>query len=110
MFLLYINRPGGAIADVSLADALDPGFAYIASSIRTSNTVATCAAPACTPAEEAAIFAAANAAPAGSDPIDTDTVSFTGGVVRAGNQAVANVQLDIAGVRVYALVFTVRVQ
>jgi hypothetical protein len=109
-FLLYINNRVGAIADVSLVDTLDSGFAYIANSIRSSNAVAACAAPVCTSAEEAAIFAAANAGPAGSDAVDADTVSFTGGVVRAGNQVVANTQLDIAGVKVYALVFTVRVQ
>ena len=55
-FLLYINNPNGGRLDISMQDVLDPGFTYEAGTLRLDNSVASCAAAACTPAEEAAIF------------------------------------------------------
>ena len=112
-FMVYVNNPGSvAITDLSMQDVLDPLFAYQAGTIRVDNTVANCAAATCTPAEEAAIYAAAAVATAGTDAIDApDTVSFNGGTtVDAGNQSVANGQLDAAANAVLAVVFTVQVQ
>lgn len=107
-FLIYIGNPGGALTDVSLRDVLDPGFAYLGGSIRTSNSVAACASDPCTAVEEAAILAAANAGAPGSDALDGDAVSVSGSSLYAGDQDVANARLDFAAGKVYALVFSVR--
>lgn len=109
-FLLYVNNVGGAVSDASLEDTLAGGFAYVAGSIRYDNSVARCAALTCTGAEEAAIFAAADAGAAGTDGVDGDVASYSPAAVRAGNQVVANAQLDLAEAKVWAMVFTVRVQ
>ncbi|MDH3767729.1 MAG: hypothetical protein OES99_04675, partial [Gammaproteobacteria bacterium] len=69
-----------------------------------------CALAACTPAEEAAVFAAADASGALSDGVDADVASFAGVTVDAGNQAVANGQMDAPANSVLALVFTVQMQ
>ena len=65
-----------------------------------------------TAAEEQAIYAAAKATTVKSDAIDGDDVSYTIGntTVDAGNQNVANQQLNIAGNTVWALILTARVQ
>ena len=109
-FLLYVNNPGPAVADVSIKDALDPAFAYVTGSIRFTNAPASCAQMACTPAEEAAIFAAANTGTAGTDGVDGDVISFAGTTTYAGNQDIGNLQLDIAAGKVWAMVFTVRMR
>lgn len=109
-FLLYLDNPGGAVSDVSLGDILAPGFAYVAGSLRYANTAANCAATSCTGAEESAILAAALAGTAGTDAVDGDVVSAVGATVRAGNQVVGNLQLDIVAAKVWAVVFTVRMQ
>ena len=109
-FLLYIDNPGPAVPDVSLRDALDAGFAYLGGTARFDDSQPTCATGTCSAAEEAAIFAAASVGTAATDALDGDTVSESGGVITAGDQGVANGQLTIAGGRVYALVFTVRMQ
>jgi hypothetical protein len=109
-FLLYLDNPGGAVSDVSLGDVLAPGFAYVAGSLRYANTAANCASATCTPAEESAILAAALAGAAGTDAVDGDVVSAVGVTVRAGNQVVGNLQLDIAAAKVWAVVLTVRMQ
>jgi len=111
-FMIYVNNLGSiAVNDTSIQDILDPLFAYQAGTIRVDNSVVNCAAALCTVAEEAAIYAAAAAAGASSDGVDIDTGSFNGGTtVDAGNQSVANGQLDVAANTVLALVFTVQVQ
>jgi parallel beta-helix repeat protein len=109
-FLLYINNEGGALSDVSLADALDPSFAYEAGSMRYDNSVAACAAATCTALEEAAIYAAASAGTAGTDAVDGDVVSYAAPTLHAGNQVAANAQLDLAAARVWALLLTARMQ
>lgn len=109
-FLLYINNVGGAISDVAVQDVLAAGFAYVPGSIRFSNTVPQCVDLVCTPAEEATIFASADAGTVGTDPVDADIVSFTGVTLNAGNQNAANAQLNITASNVWALVFTVRMQ
>ncbi len=111
-YLLFIDNPDAARNDVSLQDVLDPAFAYQAGTMRVDNSLASCAAALCTPAEEAAIFAAASAAATMTDAVDGDVVSYTGGstTIDAGNQSVANAQLDLAGAAVWAMVFDVRMQ
>ena len=110
-FLLYINNQNEARTDVSIQDVLDPAFAYQPGTIRDDNTVVACAAAACTPAEEAAIFAAVTAAPLLSDAVDGDVAGLTGGnTIDAGDQNQANVQLDIAANRIWALLFSVKMQ
>jgi uncharacterized repeat protein (TIGR01451 family) len=113
-FMIYVNNMGSvAVTDVSVQDVLDALFAYQTDTIRVDNSVANCAAAACTLAEEAAIYASAVAVAAGTDAIDApDTVSFDIGTdtVDVGDESVANGQLDVAANTVMAVVFTVQVQ
>ncbi len=109
-FMLYVNNPGGLVADVSLHDVLDPLFLYTAGSIMYDNSVSSCAAASCTAVEEAAILTAAESGTAGTDAVNGDVVSFTGVTLDAGNRYVANGQLDIAAGKVWVVVFTTRMQ
>lgn len=109
-FLIYVNNPSGPITDVSIQDILDPGFIYVPGSTKYDNSAANCGTTTCTGAEEAAIFAAADSATVGTDAVDGDVASFTGVTLDIGNQNAANAQLDIAGNRVWAVVFTFRMQ
>jgi uncharacterized repeat protein (TIGR01451 family) len=111
-FMIYVNNPGSvAVTDTSIQDVLDPLFVYQAGTIRVDNSVANCAAVACTPAEEAAIYASASGLAASTDAVDgPDPASFAGVTVDVGDQAVANGQVDAAANRVLAVVFTVQVQ
>ncbi len=110
-FMIYINNLSSvAINDVSIQDVLDPLFLYQGGTIRVDNSVANCAAAACTVGEEAAIYAAASVVAANSDGVDADTSSFAGVTVDAGDQSVANGTLNVAANTVLAVVFTVQVQ
>ncbi|MBT8137612.1 MAG: right-handed parallel beta-helix repeat-containing protein [Gammaproteobacteria bacterium] len=110
-WLLYINNNDGATSDASIRDVLDPLFAYQAGSLQVDNSVTACAAAACTPAEESAIFTAVSATALLTDVIDGDVASFNGtDTIDAGNQNVANGQLDIAANSVLALMFSAKVQ
>jgi hypothetical protein len=57
-----------------------------------------------------AIFMAVDAAAPLSDAVDADVGSVSGGVIDVGNRFVPNGQLDIVSGRVWALLFTVRMQ
>ncbi len=109
-FLLYINNQGPAVQDVSLADALDPAFAYVGGSILTTSSPPACALFACAAAEEAGIVSAAISGTPGTDALADDTVSYGATTVYAGDQSAGNTQLDIAGGKIWALVFTVRMR
>ncbi|MBT8136317.1 MAG: hypothetical protein KJO54_04795 [Gammaproteobacteria bacterium] len=110
-FMIYVNNTSSIqISDVSMRDVLDPLFLYQAGTIKVDNSVAKCAAVACTPAEEATIFAAADGSAALSDAVDADVASIAGVTVDAGNQNVANAQMNAAADSVLALVFSVRMQ
>jgi hypothetical protein len=109
-FMLYITNPGPPVPDVSLRDVLDPGFAYLGGTLRTDDSQASCATGTCSGAEEAAIYAAANAGPAATDALDGDTASRSGATIDVGNQNVANAPLNLAAGKVFAIVFTVRMQ
>ena len=111
-FMIYVSNPSTiAVNDITVQDVLDPLFAYQATSIRVDNSQANCAADPCTVGEVAAIYAAAAAAGANTDGVDGDTSSYNGvDTINAGNNAVANGQLDMAANSVLAVVFTVQVQ
>ena len=111
-FLIFVNNMSSvSIDDVSIQDVLDPLFVYQAGTIRVDNAVANCAAATCDAGEIDAIYASAILpANAESDGLDADTASFAGVTVDAGNENVANGQLDVAANTVMALVFTVEVQ
>lgn len=110
-FMIYVdNKASVTITDTSIQDILDPLFVYQPGTIRLDNTHVNCAGAGCTPAEEGTIYASAAAAAAGTDAVDPDTVSFAGVTLDAGDQNVANGQLDAAANRVLAIVFTVQVQ
>lgn len=111
-FMIYVNNNATvAMTDISIQDVLDPLFAFQAGTIKVDSSVANCAAAACTPAEQAAIFAAVDASGALTDAVNGDAVSFTGGdTVDAGNQNQANAQLDVPANSVLALLFSVTMQ
>jgi uncharacterized repeat protein (TIGR01451 family) len=113
-FMIYINNNTTVGAnDVSVQDALAVGFAYQSGTIKTSNTFANCLAALCTPAEEALIYAAVNTGAAKTDGTPDDVASYTVGTttIDLGNQNVAtNTQLDIAASKVWAVIFTVKMQ
>ena len=109
-YLLYVNNPGAMISDVTVRDVLDPAFVYQAGTIRADNSLANCAAATCIPAEELAIFAAVDAAALLTDAADADVASYTGASlsVDTGDGNVANLQLDINGNAVWAILFSVK--
>lgn len=114
-FMIYVNNEGSVTtSDVSVQDVLDTLFVYQPGTIRVDNSIANCAVTVCDSTEEAAIYAAAAAATAGTDAVGAptpDSVSFDGtDTIDVGNESVANVQLDAAGNAVLAVVFTVQVQ
>lgn len=111
-FMIYVNNTASVtVTDTSIQDVLDPLFVYQAGTIRVDNSVANCAAVACTPAEEQAIYGTVSAVAASTDAVDApDPASFAGVTVDVGDQAVANGQVDAAANSVLAVVFTVQVQ
>jgi len=108
-YLLYINNTGGAVADVSVRDVLDPAFAYQTPSIQIDNSVLACALATCDPGEEAAIFTAVDGATVLTDATGDDVVSYGALTVDAGDENVANLQLDILANRVWAILFSVQI-
>ncbi len=111
-FLIYVNNPGGLVADVSLQDILDSTFGWESGSLKFDSSLSSCAALSCTPAEEDSIFAAVDAGTGGTETVDGDVVSYTVGstTIDAGDRVQTNAQLDIPGNRVWAVLFTVRLQ
>jgi hypothetical protein len=89
---------------------LDPAFQYLAGTIQVDNTVDQCAASACTALEEQTIFAATDSATVLTDAPDVDVVSYTGAgtSIDAGDGNVGNLQLDINGNAVWAILFSVK--
>lgn len=113
-FMIYVNNSASIpINDVSVQDVLDPLFLYAGpDTVQVDNSVANCAAVACTPAEEAAIFAAVNGAATSTDATGDDSASVTGGTtVDVGNQVQAtNAQQNVAANTVLAVLITAVVQ
>jgi hypothetical protein len=116
-FMIYINNETSVgVTDVSVEDVLAATFAYQTGTIKVDNSVNKCALTACTPAEEAAVFAAVNVTTALNDSVDGtptgDVASYTAATttIDVGNQHVANKQLDIPAGKVWAVLFTVKMQ
>jgi uncharacterized repeat protein (TIGR01451 family) len=111
-YLIYINNTSLARTDLSIQDTLDVTFGYQAGTIKMDNSIANCAADTCTEAEESSIFNAVDAAVASTDAVDGDEVSYSSGsrTIDVGNESAANAQLDIAANRVWAILFTVKMQ
>jgi len=111
-FMIYINNTTAVpVSDVSVQDVLDAAFLYDLGTIKVDNSVANCAAAACTGIEEAAIFAAVDATAALNDAVGVgDVASYVGTTIDVGDAAQANAQLDILGSRVWAVSFTVTMQ
>jgi len=109
-YLLYVNNSGAARLDVTVRDVLDPAFQYQTGTIQVDNSVDQCAASACTALEEQAIFAAADGATVLTDAPDVDVASYTGAgtSIDAGDGNVGNLQLDINGNAVWAILFSVK--
>ncbi len=119
-FVLYVDNPGLAVSDVTLADVLAPTFSYRAESMKVDNSLvssAVCPGGVC---NEAAIFAQVDGSGSAvgdgdsvTAPIDADAASYDSGglTIELGNGSNPdNAQLDIAADRVWALVFTVVIQ
>ncbi|RLC56156.1 MAG: hypothetical protein DRI30_06340, partial [Chloroflexi bacterium] len=106
-YLLYINNTGGAMTDVSVRDVLDVAFLYQTPSIQVDNSVLSCALVTCDPGEEAAIFTAVDGATVLTDATGDDVVSYGALTIDAGDEYVANLQLDIGGNAVWAILFSV---
>jgi hypothetical protein len=102
-FLIYTENTGPARNDVSVRDVLDQAFAYSTGSLKVDNSVAV-------GASVQAIYSAVNGNPVLTDVIDADVASISGSTIDVGDRFVGNGTLDIAANRVWALLFTVRMQ
>jgi len=104
-FLIYMENTGSARSDVSIQDVLDPAFAYQAGTMKADNTLAV-------GASEALIYSTVNAeATTLTDVISDDVASAVGVTIDVGNSVVGtNSPLDIAANRIWALLFTVKMQ
>ena len=109
-YLLYVNNTDIARTDVTVQDLLAAGFQYQPGTLQVDNSVAECAAAACTVAEEAAIFTAVEGAGLLTDAVDADVASYNGGTttIDVGDGNVANAQLDINADSVLAILFSVK--
>jgi len=109
-YMLYINNRDVVRNDVSVRDVLDPTFQYQAGTLQVDNSVAECAAPACTVLEEQAIFTSVIGVAFLSDAPDGDVASYNGGSssVDAGDGNVANATLNINADAVWAISFSVK--
>jgi uncharacterized repeat protein (TIGR01451 family) len=112
-FLIYISNDSDvSVNDVSLRDVLDPAFAYQTGTIRIDNTVVNCSTPVCsTPEEDNVYLATAGNTPL-NDAVDADVASYTAGTttIDVGDENETNAPLSLAPQKVWAVVFTVKVQ
>jgi hypothetical protein len=119
-FLLYVPNPAPAATNVSVRDVLDPAFAYVGGSMRVDASLsasAVCPGGVC---DESAIFTQVDGAgtpvgdgDAATPPLDGDVGSYDGPGVTVdfgrGNNP-DNAQLDVPADRVWAALFSVRMQ
>lgn len=103
-FLIYMDNTTAVPVDsVNVLDALAAAFVYQPGTLRISNTVNS-------GATAAAIFAAVAAAPALNDAVDNvDPAGITGTTISAG-AAAGNQLVTVPGGKVWAVLFTVKVQ
>jgi hypothetical protein len=109
-YLLYVNNPGGPVNDMSVQDVLDSTFVFVPNSLRFDNTIDNCSQLDCSAAEEDSIFSAVESGTQGTDGVDGDVVSFGADIIDAGDENAGNAQLDIQGSRIWALIFTVKME
>ena len=103
-FLIYLDNTTAVPVDsVNVNDVLAAAFVYQPNTIRISNTVNS-------GSTVAAIFAAADAASALSDAVsNADVAGITGATISAG-AAAGNGLVTVPASKVWAVLFTVRVQ
>ncbi len=103
-FLIYMDNTTSVAADnVNISDTLNAAFVYQAGTIKIDSSQNTGATP-------AAIYAAVNAAAAVTDAVSgADVAGINGTVVSAGAGA-GNANLNAPASRVWAMLFTARVQ
>ena len=103
-FLIYMDNTTAVPVDsVNVLDALNAAFVYQPGTLRISNAVNT-------GATAAAIFAAVNVAPALNDAVDNvDAAGITGTTISAGATA-GNQLVTVPASKVWAVLFTVKVQ
>ncbi|HMB69907.1 MAG TPA: DUF2341 domain-containing protein [bacterium] len=119
-FLLYVPNSAPAAADVSVRDVLDPAFAYVAGSMRVDDTLTAAAACPGGVCDETAIFTQVDGAgtpvgdgDASTPPLDGDVASYDGlgaAIDFGSGSNPDNAQLDVPAGRVWAAVFSVRMQ
>jgi hypothetical protein len=98
-----MENTGPVRSDVSIRDVLDPAFAYSTGSLKVDNSAAV-------GASVQAIYSAVTGTAALTDTIDADVASIAGSTIDVGDRFVGNGPLDIAANRIWALLFTVRMQ
>ncbi len=110
-FMIYINNNTPiAVNDVSVQDVLAAELQYQAGTIKVSNTVVDCGLN-CDGTEEAAIYTAVDSGTAVTDLVSVaDVGGYTAPNIDLGNQNAGNGQLNIAANRVWAVIFSVKVQ
>jgi uncharacterized repeat protein (TIGR01451 family) len=103
-FMIYIDNATTVPADsVNISDVLDPLFTYQAGTMKVDNSVAT-------GATAAAIYAAVNAASAVTDAVGAGDVAGISGTTVSAGLAAGNDIVTIPANRVFAVLFSVRVQ
>lgn len=103
-FMIYVDNSTGAAADsVHVEDVLDAAFAYQPGTIKVDSSQAT-------GSTAAAIYAAVNATTPLSDAVSgSDVAGINGSTISAGGVA-GNAVVAIPAGRVWAMLFTIRVQ
>jgi len=103
-FLIYMDNTTTVPVDsVDVQDALVAAFVYQPGTIRVSNTANTGSAV-------AAIYAAANAAPLLSDAVSNADAAGIGGSTFSAGAGAGNAVVTVPASKVWAVLFTVKVQ
>ena len=103
-FMIYMDNSTTVPVDsVNVQDALNAAFVYQPGTIRVSNTVNT-------GSTVAAIYAAANAAPLLSDAVSNADVAGINGVTVSAGTSTGNGLVTVPASKVWAILFTVKVQ
>jgi hypothetical protein len=103
-FMIYLDNTTAVPVDsVNVQDALNAAFVYQPGTIRISNTVNTGAAV-------AAIFAATDVAPLLSDAVSNADVAGISGTTISAGDGTGNGVVTVPASKVWAVLFTVKVQ
>ncbi len=108
-FLIYINNKGGALADISIRDVLDPAFSYRLDTLQIDNSQPACSGTTCSAAEESSIFSAVSGTAFLSDsPVgDGASLSGTDTITVGSRPVIGNGTVNVAANSVFALLFSV---